>query len=259
MELSPKSVTLAGALALFLSAPLEAAPPLFSDDVPTAEKGTFELYTGFLYTSDGGVPRRQITALELDYGVSDRQEISFELPYLSQQGHDGLGDVVVGTKYDFVQKSSRLPGIALVFELKLPTASVSRGLGSGAFDYEFGLPVEKTWGPYTALGNIGYTIIGQPKSGERVRNVWFASFVQKYQVTEKTTVLGEVYFNTSEDSGQPNQLAANIGFERELAHDFTFQAAIGKSLREGGRGGPDLRVYVGIHWGFDAPWKKSEK
>jgi hypothetical protein len=153
--------------------------------VPTAENEIFELYTGFFYTSDGGVPRRQTTALELDYGVSDWQEITFELPYLSQQRHEGLGDVVVGTKYDFVQDRSWVPGIAVVFELKPPTASVSRGLGSGSFDYDFRLPVQKTWGPYTALGNVGYTIIGQPKSGEPVRNVWFVSRLPVGTLTQK--------------------------------------------------------------------------
>jgi hypothetical protein len=30
---------------------------------------------------------------------------------------------------------------------------------------------------------------------------------------------------------------------------------VGKSLREGNRGGPDLRAYAGFKWEFDAPWK----
>jgi hypothetical protein len=246
-------------IALLLGARLEAVPPLASGDVPTAEKGTFELYPGMRYESEGDSINRQIPIVEVVYGLTDRQEITFEIPYLSQQGEHGFGDAVVGTKYDFVKETAKLPGIAATFELKLPNASVSRGLGSGAFDYDFRLPVQKTWGRFTALANLGYTIIGQPKDSSHVQNVWFASFAQEYQVTEKTKLLSEIYLETSEEPGQPNRFAANVGFERELAHDLTFQAAVGRSLREGARGGPDLRIYIGLHWVFDAPWKPEAK
>ena len=41
-------------------------------------------------------------------------------------------------------------------------------------------------------------------------------------------------------------------------YHLSVHAAIGKSLREGNRGGPDLRVYVGLKWEFEAPWKRTQ-
>lgn len=74
--------------ALFLigfTARLYAPPPLVTGDVPTAEKGRFELYAGVRYQeSETGKPARQIPFTELVYGITDRQELTFENPLLEQ-------------------------------------------------------------------------------------------------------------------------------------------------------------------------------
>jgi hypothetical protein len=243
---------------LALAGHLAAVPPLLSGDVPTAEKETFEIYSGLIYESADHVIERQFPLIELVYGLSDRHEITFEIPNLSLQGAHGFGDVVLGTKYMFLKETKTLPGISGTFELKLPTASTSRGLGGGAYDFDLRIPFEKMWGWFTARGNVGCTFLGTPRFNDgsvRRDRVWFASYSQGYQVTRKTKLLSEVYLETGEESGQPNRFAANVGFEQELTHDLIFQAAVARSLREDQRGGPDVRVYVGLHWTFDAPWK----
>jgi hypothetical protein len=240
---------------------LDATPPLVSGDVPTADKGTFEFYAGAVYESERDSISRAFPAMELVYGLTGRQEINFEIPFLSQQGERGFGDAVVGTKYIFLQETKTRPGIAGKFELAFPTGSESRGLGSGAYDCGFFLRVQKTWGWFTAMGNGGCTVLGEPRSGAdgRRNSAWFASFAQAYEVTKRTKLFTEIYLETSEESGQPNRCAANIGFQTEIARNLTFQAAVGRSLREDASGGPDLRVYAGLHWVFDAPWKRAAK
>ncbi len=44
----------------------------------------------------------------------------------------------------------------------------------------------------------------------------------------------------------PDQLAGDVGFKYELTPHLAIHAAIGKSLRKGNIGGPELRVYAGI-------------
>jgi hypothetical protein len=111
------------------------------------------------------------------------------------------------------------------------------------------------------MGNVGYTFVTDPEFGgvtTSTKNVWLLTFAQEYQVAKKTKLLSEVYFVSREAPGGPNGLAANIGFEHELRANLCVHAAIGKSVREGNRGGPDLRVYVGLKWDFNAPWKRKE-
>ena len=109
------------------------------------------------------------------------------------------------------------------------------------------------------MGNIGYTVVGEPEMHgvtQSRKNVLFTSAVLEYEVSAEIRLLSEVYLETSEEPGQPNRLAANLGIEREVSHNLTLQAAIGKSLREGNVGGPGLRFYAGLHWCFDTPWRR---
>lgn len=257
-----KKTSLVCSLFTLAAARLEAVPPLVSGDVLTAEKGSFEWYVGTRYQSEGGSVNRQIPFTELVYGISDRQEITFEVPLLSQQGEHGFGDIVLGTKYMALKESKTSPGVSGVFEMKLPSASASRGLGTGELNYDLTLRAQKTWGWFTLLGNVGYTIVGEPRVGgitEARKNVWFVSTAQFFELTPKTKLLSEIYLETSEEPGEPNRFAAGVGFEHKLRDNFKVHAMVGRSLREDSRGGPDLRVYVGFVWEFDAPWKRAEK
>ena len=218
-----RSVDICVTLLIYLGgACLQAVPPLVSGDVPTAEKGTFEWYLGTLYHRASDSIRREILTTELVYGISDRQEVTFEMPLLSQEGEHGLGDITLGTKFMFVKESETLPGVSVTFELKLPSASASRGLGTGAFDYDFLVPVQKNWGWFTLLGNVGYTIVGDAHVGgvvEPRKNVWFVSSAQQCQIAPKTKLLSEVYLATSDEPGRPNTFAGDIGLEHEFGEN----------------------------------------
>ena len=234
-----------------------APPPLVTGDVPTAGRQTFEWYAGGRYQeSESGKPSRLLPFTELVYGLTDRQELTFEIAGLSKDHQYGPIDTVVGTKRVFLKETERRPGLAGSFELKLPTGDKNRGLGSGEFDYDLRLRGQKTWGWFTAIGNTGHTIVTDPEFGgvrRRAENVWLLAFAQEYQVARRTKLLSEIYFVSRDASGEAHRLAANIGFKHKLRDNLSLHAAVGKSLREGNRGGPDLRVYVGVKWEFGAP------
>jgi hypothetical protein len=260
----PRQLALVVSAALFAFVPrCFAVPPLVSGDVPTANKESFEWYLGARYQeSESGNPARLLPFTELVYGLTERMEFTFETSGLSTDGEYGLSDSVVGAKYVFLKETEKRPGVAGSFELKLPTGDESRGLGSGEFDYDLRLRTQKTWGWFTAIGNAGYTFVTDPEYGgvtTSAENVWLLTCAQEYQVAKATKLLSEIYFVSRETPDEPNRLAANIGFKHKLRDNFTVHAAIGKSIREGNRGGPDLRVYVGVKWEFDAPWKRTKQ
>jgi hypothetical protein len=240
-----------------------APPPLVTGDVPTADKERFEWYVGGRYQeSESGQPSRLLPFTELVYGLTDRQELTFEIAGLSVDHEYGVSDAVVGTKFVFLKETRDRPGIAGSFELKLPTGDEDRGLGSGEFDYDLRIRAQKSWAWFTAIGNVGYTFVTDPEIGgvkQNTENVWLASLAQEWQVVERTALLSEFYFVSREEPGDPNQVAANVGFKQRLFENLSFHAAVGKSLREGNRGGPDLRVYAGVKWEFDAPWRKRKE
>jgi hypothetical protein len=246
-------------LVLIIAPRCFAPPPLVTGDVPTADGETFEWYVGAQYQeSESGNPSRLLPFTELVYGLTDRQELTFEFAGLNVDHKYGISDAVIGTKFMFLKEAKRWPGVAGSFELKLPTGDESRGLGSGEFDYDLRLRTQKTWGWFTAIGNAGYTFLTDPEYGgvtTRTENVWLLSFAQEYQVARRTKLLSEIYFVSREQPGEPNRLAANIGFKHKLRDHLSIHAAVGNSIREGNRGGPDVRVYVGVKLEFGAPWQ----
>lgn len=249
--------SLAAAVLLLLSRPAHAVPPLASGDVPTADRGHAEVYLGFQEQDKGGI-EREMPADEVVLGVSSWQEVTLELPYQTlnpSQGkrQSGLGDAVLGTKMMFLRETRSRPGAAVSFEAKLDNADSKKGLGSGAVDYDIRLRTQKTMGWFTALGNVGYTFIGEPLiDGLRRdrRDVWFLAFAQMYRVAAKTSLLSEVYWKNSDTPGEPSSFAGNVGFKHDLLSWLQVHATVGKSLREGNVGGPKLRIYAGLKMEF---------
>jgi hypothetical protein len=238
-----------------------ATPPIVTGDVPTADKGRFELYTGFLYQDSGSSIGRQIPHTELIYGITERWEAGVEANYLSRDGETGFGDVALGTKFLLLPETERRPGFAASYELKLDNGDADRGLGSGGLEQEFRLRAQKTFGWFTPIVNFGYVLVPDVEIGgasQARQNVWRASFAQEWQVAKKTKLLTEIYWNTSDEPGGSERLAWNAGFKHRLSDNVSMHAAVGESLRAGNQGGPDLRVYAGLKWEFDAPWRKKQ-
>jgi hypothetical protein len=235
-----------------------AVPPLATDDAETTERAQFELFSGFEYLSQDHTVTRTGPAVELDYGVTDKLELAYRSSYVSSQGARGFGDVTLELKYNLLKDQKKLPTVSFTLEWTLPTANFGHGLGEGAPEYFLHVPVEKTWGRFTAMADFGYSVVGEPTVDgmrEDRQSAWFIGFAQSYKVTKSFNLLSEIYWATSEEPGKANSLAAGIGFEKEIVKDFTFHAVVERSLRSGALGGPDLRVYAGIHWVFDSPWK----
>lgn len=126
--------------------PAGAHGPLFSPAPETIWKGGTELTLGY-HRAEAGPEREQEPFLEAEYGLTARWEIGAELAYAfkEEQGvdADGLGDLTLGTKYQFWRRD--LPGAqykaAGFLDVKLPTADDDSEprLGSGSTDVITGL------------------------------------------------------------------------------------------------------------------------
>jgi hypothetical protein len=218
--------------------PAAAVQPMVAGDVPTADRNHVEVYLGMRY-QETDIIERQLPFAEIVYGLTERQEITFEMPYLSVDGQHGFGDAVLGTKYLILPETDERPGIAGSFELKLGNGDASKGLGTGALEYEFRLRAQETFGWFTGLVNAGYTITDQ-------RDVVFLAFAQEYRVSARLALLSEIYWRSSAESGEPNRLAGDVGFKYHLVRHLDVHATAGRSLRSTNRGGPTKRVYAGI-------------
>jgi len=251
-----KQLGLAALLGAALCLPrLYAPPPLITGDVPTADAGHFELYTGFRYQDTGRI-QRQLPHVELVYGVADRWEISAETNYLSRAGARGIDDFTIATKAVLLAETPATPAIGASYEFKFDNGDAERGLGSGGNEHDLRLRAQKTFGRVTPILNFGYVLIPDATINERPsprQDVWRASFAQEWQTSKSLKLLTELYWRTADEPGDAARLGWNVGFKHKLRDGLTWHGAVGESLRGGNRGGPDLRVYVGLKFQFAAP------
>ncbi|MCS6896844.1 MAG: transporter [Nitrospira sp.] len=88
--------------------------------------------------------------------------------------HYGLGDIIVRGRYYAVEEGEFVPLIALTGRVKIPTASESKGLGTGALDHGYGVELSKMFGErWIAFLDGGYNFIGDPEGRELQNQYWF--------------------------------------------------------------------------------------
>jgi hypothetical protein len=247
----------AAVLAVSLLLPrLYAPPPLITGDVPTADRGRFELYSGFRYQDTGQI-QRQLPHVEWVYGVANGWEVSAEANYLSRVGAHGIDDFTLATKAVLLPESATAPSIGASYEFKFDNGDAERGLGSGGNEHDLRLRAQKTLGRVTPILNFGYVLVPDATIHGRTsrrQDVWRASFAQEWQASKNLKLLTEVYWRSADEPGDANRLGWNVGFKHKLRDGVVWHAAIGESLRSSNRGGPNLRVYMGLKFEFPAPW-----
>ena len=228
--------------------PAMAIPPLVSGDIPTANRGTYEFFVGYVLTDGGRVTVQEVPFWEVVYGLTERQELTIEGPLVHRDDPTGttlgFGDVVLGTKYRLFGIPAADSGLSVSLEVRLPTGDEEKGLGSGATNVD----LRTRWGWRIAREiiyfNVGYTWVGDDGDTRR-DNPWFYAGVWDHPIGERMRILTEVYGRTSVAPDGPSTLAATVGTKWRLPHNQQLQASVGRSLRENRVGGPDLRVYAG--------------
>jgi len=104
----------------------------------------------------------------------------------------GFGDLYFKGRYYLLEDpglDSFVPGVAPFLKVKAPTADADKGLGTGEWDFGFGVEWDKRFREFFLLGDFSYTIIGDPPNQD-LRNRPAASIGIGRQFT--TNVSGTV-------------------------------------------------------------------
>ena len=150
-----------------------------------------------------------------------------------QTTESGLGDVVLRGRYYVLDERSFWPTVAVVGQVKMPTADSDRGLGTGKFDERAGVETSKrlTHDLVTYLDG-GYTVIGKP-SGVSLRNQWYADAGLGYYWTEK--LLASVYYewwrSLTAGSQDPQDVLFALNYTTAAA--IRLSASVGLGLSDG--------------------------
>jgi len=232
-----------------------AGRPLTVDDAAPVPPGLFELEAGIGYVGDGPL-RHWDFPFALAYGVAPRLELGAGTGgQLEERGElasgdnlvTSVGDAILGTKWQPLDKDRFWADHALAFSVKLPTASRSRGLGSGETDFDLTWIATKPLGEKMSVHfNVGYTWLGDP-AGENFDDVLHYGAALDRHLTKRLQLVAEIYANTPVHTASDTTLFLNGGVRWKAGDALVFDAAVGAGVRGAA---PDVIATAGLTWVF---------
>jgi hypothetical protein len=238
-------VVLPSLLMLSIS-PALAARPLATDDAWTVGKDKFQLETGFDFARQDNHDREIRPSLTVSYGLLERMDAGigsacFFVRPKEGENENGFGDTDLKLKYRLLDEKNWTPAFAVTGKLKIPTASESKGLGSGKTDFGINTIVTKNLSKKWVLHlNLGYTFIGE----HGVNNEFNYSAAAQFILSEKWVVVGEIVgvnnFNGRKgDDLISGLLGANYLISENIIWDAGVEIGMSKAA-------PNFRLTTGL-------------
>lgn len=160
----------------------------------------------------------------------------------ARDSESGLGDVILRGEVDLLQESRNRPAVILEGKVKLPTASESKGLGTGEPDIGIAAEVGHTVNRHYYYGRLGYTLVGEPSGAD-----FDSPFL--YEAGTGFSLNPDLYLNvslegsTSIDDDIDNPLEAVIGGSYRIRPDLSLNGYFLVGLSDGS---PDFGLGLGF-------------
>ena len=248
-----------------LTVGLYAGRPLVTDDAYPVEQGGVEVEAGIeLETTTNSY---SLTApFSFGFGVTDWLELAIKPSVLYQDDQEASPRRAAGVGVLVLEAKALLPfwpfdlDLALVPSLKIPTASESRGLGTGKVDGGAIFISKEFTDTQKVHFNVGYTAVGNASDVD-LRDLLFIGLAGETFIPgladERLQFVAEVFGTTAEEDGGPGDIQAHMGLRYLAVEDLILDAAIGRSFTAH----PQVEFFatVGLTWTFDAPWKRRNR
>lgn len=227
------------------------ARPTVSNPAEFQRPGVLQLEYGF----DGNWRARdfdsqQDTPLALRLAVTRRLlfELDTDSPFSQKEGgvrETGAGDTQLGAQVVMRREDARGPGFALAYYVKLPTASESKGLGTGRFDHYALALLSKKIDETTFDFNAVYLNAGRTTDSGRASSAQ-AAFAASRDVTQRFGLQGELSGMTRSDEQEGALFALGVAtykVNRRLVLDCGVRFGL---TREAPRVGAVAGLTVGV-------------
>lgn len=227
-----------------------AARPLTTDDAYTVEKGKFQVETGLDFIRYDNHDKEFAPSVTLTYGLLERMDLGVGTAYMffnpaEGEKENGFGDTALKIKYRLVDQKDWIPSFALSGTLIIPTASESKGLGSGKAD--FNINTIFTWNlskRFQLYANLGYTFIG----GHQVNNEFNYSIAGQFVLSDKWALVGEIVgVNNFNGHKSDDPISGLVGIQYMLSDNFVLDAGVEIGMN---KAAPDFRLTTGVTFFF---------
>lgn len=252
------------ALSLLVSQPVAA-----EEIVEPMQSRHLKATIGLDYTKDTSVPGQEISQKDIPVGFSletDNYVFEVNIPYIQRTApsgkvakshhHEsrkdsatiapivtnaGLGDITSSLEYKLKNEQDSLFSLSTKGEIKLATADVASGLGTGVNDYFVELEASKSLAGFTGSASIGYAILGSPGEVKindvdkflYYNNIFFGSAGGSYQFTESLNADLKLEMGQAAESGGFQQRDLSAGMEFKFSTNQSIRVQVLKSITPG--------------------------
>jgi cobalt/nickel transport protein len=227
-----------------------AARPLTTDDAGTVEKGVFQLEAGFDAARQDNHDREYSPSMTLSYGLLERMDLGIGSGYIfshpkESKRENGMADTELKLKYRWTNEQDWRPAFATTGTVKIPTASESKGLGSGKTDFHINTILTKYLNKRLVLHlNLGYTFIGE----KHVNNELNYSMAIQFILTERWALVGEIVgVNNLNGRHGDDPISGLLGTYYLITDKIVWDAGLEIGMT---RAAPDFRFTTGLTWLF---------
>jgi hypothetical protein len=238
--------TVVPSLLFLLSSLVLAARPLTTDDAGTVEKGKFQVETGFDFTRQDNHDREISPSLTVSYGLLEKMDGGIGSGYLfvrpkEGENENGFGDTELKLKYRLLDERGWMPSFAVTGNLKIPTASESKGLGSGKTDFGINTLVTKNLSKRWVFHlNLGYTFIGE----HGVNNEFNYSAAAQFILSDKWALVGEIVgVNNFNGRKGDDPISGLLGTYYLISDSIVWDAGVEIGMN---KAAPDFRLTTGL-------------
>ncbi len=240
------------AIALFVLGPgtarAQAGPPFLSNDPGTPGNANWEINLGSMQTIARSVSSYQVPQIDLNFGVGDRIQLTYEVPYIlqtsaSQPLESGWGNGYPGVKWRFLDQGEDGWQMSTFPQVEMGASMLARLKGIAVPGPRYLLPVEvtKKIGPLDVDFEAGYYVAGHgPK--ERILGL-----VTGRSVNERLELDAEIYDDRATD-GARRSTTLDLGGRYKLRTGMIALFMAGRSINGFGAGQPEFIGYVGVQF-----------
>jgi hypothetical protein len=224
----------------------QAGPPFLANDPGTPGNANWEINVGSMQTVARGSGTYQVPQIDLNFGVGDRIQLTYEIPYVyqvtdGQSGQTGWGNAYPGFKWRFLDQGEDGLQMSLFPQAELAAPEHARQAGIAAPGPRYLLPLEATRkiGPLDLDVEVGYYLPGNgPK--ERIMGI-----VAGRPVSPRLELDAELYDDHA--FGAPlHTTTLDLGGRYKLGRGFIALFMAGRSVSGLSDGRPGFIGYFGI-------------
>jgi hypothetical protein len=250
MHIKTKALLSHCVMALFLHSPgaarAQAGPPFLTNDPGTPGNANWEINLGAMQAIARGVSSYQVPQIDLNFGVGDRIQLTYEVPYILQTSTDrplesGWGNGYPGVKWRFLDQGEDGWQMSIFPQVEAGGSLLAQQKGIAVAGPRYLLPVETTKkiGSFNADFEAGYFVAGRgPKE-------LILGLVVGCPVTERLELDAEVYDDRAYGAA-PHSTTVDFGGRYKLRRGIIALYMVGRSIDGFGVGQPQFLGYIGI-------------